>query len=138
MGADEPLGPEDYYGRLLMSAPLIRLEMGDQGSVCETIISEYDRSIYGFILSIVKNSQDAEEIMQETHIKVWTPLRVKVPGEAAGMDKPLRPGICQKFRTVATSPISHLSDLEGEETGEVWRLKQRRISWFYAAPATRS
>ena len=31
-----------------------------------------DRTVYSFILSIVKNPSDAEEILQETYLKVWT------------------------------------------------------------------
>ena len=30
------------------------------------------RAVYGYILSYVKNPQDAEEVMQETYLKVWT------------------------------------------------------------------
>ena len=31
-----------------------------------------DRTVYSFILSILKNPQDAEEVMQETYLKIWT------------------------------------------------------------------
>ena len=31
-----------------------------------------DKALYGFILSILRNSYDAEEVMQETYMKIWT------------------------------------------------------------------
>ena len=33
---------------------------------------ETNRSVYSFILSILKNPQDAEEVLQETYLKIWT------------------------------------------------------------------
>lgn len=78
-------GPEDY-GRLSDEVLLNKVGTGDQEAFRQ-LYQNTDRSIYGFILSIVKNPQDAEEIMQETYIKVWTSrCGLQVPGEAAGMD----------------------------------------------------
>ena len=31
-----------------------------------------DRTLYGYILSILRNPHDAEEVMQETYMKIWT------------------------------------------------------------------
>ena len=31
-----------------------------------------DRTLYGFILSILRNPHDTEEVMQETYMKIWT------------------------------------------------------------------
>ena len=70
-------GPEDY-GRLSDEVLLNKVGTGDQEAFRQ-LYQNTDRSIYGFILSIVKNPQDAEEIMQETYIKVGLPLRVTSP-----------------------------------------------------------
>ena len=58
-------GPEDY-GRLSDEVLLNKVGTGDQEAFRQ-LYQNTDRSIYGFILSIVKNPQDAEEIMQERY-----------------------------------------------------------------------
>ena len=40
---------------------------------------ETNRSVYSFILSILKNPQDAEEVLQETYLKIWTSARSYKP-----------------------------------------------------------
>ncbi|MEY8338153.1 RNA polymerase sigma factor [Lachnospiraceae bacterium 62-35] len=80
-----------------------------------------DRTIYSYILSIVRNVQDAEEIMQETYLKVWT--------SAAGYSSQGKPlawmftiarNLCfMKFRDRKHEADIGLDDLTGEETGEV-------------------
>ncbi|MEF9940232.1 MAG: RNA polymerase sigma factor [Clostridium sp.] len=79
-----------------------------------------DRTIYGFILSIIKNPQDAEEIMQETFLKIWTSA-----GSYQSMGKPLAwmftiaRNLCyMKFRDQKHDSDIGLDDLAESEMGE--------------------
>lgn len=111
-------GPEDY-GRLSDEALLKRIGTGDQEAF-KQLYQNTDRSMYGFILSIVKNPQDAEEIMQETYMKVWTSA-----GGYQSQGKPLAwmftiaRNLCyMKFRGQKHEAEVGLDDLTGLETGE--------------------
>ena len=42
------------------------------GEAFHQLYLETGRSVYSFILSILKNPQDAEEVLQETYLKIWT------------------------------------------------------------------
>jgi RNA polymerase sigma-70 factor (ECF subfamily) len=57
---------------------------GDQhGSRTEefvSLLSQHERKIYGYILSLVPNWADAEEILQETYIRLWRQFDRYVPG----------------------------------------------------------
>ena len=50
---------------------LRQVGMGD-AEAFQQLYQSTDRTVYSFILSILKNPQDAEEVMQETYLKVWT------------------------------------------------------------------
>lgn len=50
---------------------LKRVSLGDKEAFHQ-LYQETDKTVYGFILSILKNPQDAEEVMQETYMKIWT------------------------------------------------------------------
>ena len=50
---------------------LKRVAMGD-AEAFRQLYQSTDRTVYSFILSILKNPQDAEEVMQETYLKIWT------------------------------------------------------------------
>ena len=63
-------GPEDY-GRLSDEELLKKVAVGDQEAFRQ-LYQNTDRTIYSFILSIVRHPQDAEEIMQEVYLKIWT------------------------------------------------------------------
>ena len=78
------------------------------------------RSIYSYILSIVKNPQDAEEIMQEVYLKIWTSA-----GSYQSQGKPLAwmftisKNLCyMKFREQKHQANIGLDDLEEKEPGE--------------------
>ncbi len=47
---------------------------GDEESL-EILIKKYLKPIYGFVYRYVRNSQDAEDITQETFVKAWKNLR---------------------------------------------------------------
>lgn len=112
-------GPEDY-GRLSDEELLKRIGTGDQEAF-QQLYQNTDRSIYGFILSIVKNPQDAEEIMQETYMKVWTfAAGYQSQGKPLAWMFTIARNLCyMKFRNQKHEADIGLDDLSGEETGEV-------------------
>ena len=76
--------------------------------------------MYSFILSVVRNPQDAEEIMQEAYLKVWTSA-----GSYQSQGKPLAwmftiaRNLCyMRFRDQKHESDMGLSDLSEMETGE--------------------
>ena len=82
-----------------------------------------DRTVYSFILSIVKNPSDAEEILQETYLKVWTSASGYV-----GQGKPLAwiftiaRNLCyMRFRDRKHEADVELDDLNQTEMGELCR-----------------
>ena len=82
-----------------------------------------DRTVYSFILSIVKNPSDAEEILQETYLKVWTSASGYV-----GQGKPLAwiftiaRNLCyMRFRDRKHEAGVGLDDLNQTEMGELCR-----------------
>lgn len=111
-------GPEDY-GRLSDERLLKKIGTGDEEAFRQ-LYQNTDRTIYSFILSIVKNPPDAEEIMQETYLKVWTSA-----GSYQSQGKPLAwiftiaRNLCyMKFRDQKHEADIGLDDLSEMETGE--------------------
>lgn len=80
-----------------------------------------DRAVYSFILSIVKNPHDAEEIMQETYMKVWTSAPVyQAQGKPLAWIFTIARNLCyMKFREQKHQADVGFDDLEGMEQGEV-------------------
>ncbi len=112
----EPADP----GSTLDEGLLLQVAAGDQEAF-RKLYEDTDRTIYGFILSIVKNPQDAEEVMQETYMKVWT----SAPGYRA-QGKPLAwmftiaRNLCyMRFREQKHRSDLGLDDLDGAEMGQL-------------------
>ena len=82
---------------------------------------ETERSVYSFILSILKNPQDAEEILQETYLKIWTSAGTYKPqGKPLAWMFTIARNLCyMKFRDQKHAADLGLDDLSGEETGEL-------------------
>lgn len=80
-----------------------------------------DRTLYSFILSIMKNPQDAEEVMQETYLKVWTSASVyQAQGKPLAWMFTIARNLCyMKFRDQKRMADIGLDELSGEEIGEV-------------------
>ena len=90
MGIFTTLEEAVAYDKLSDEKLLLRVAQGDKEAF-QRLYQNTDKTIYGFILSILRNPQDAEEIMQETYLKIWT--------SAAGyksQGKPLDVYHCQK------------------------------------------
>lgn len=107
------------YSRLSDEELLKKVASGDQEAFRQ-LYQNTDRPMYSFILSIAKNPQDAEEIMQEAYLKIWTSA-----GGYQHQGKPLAwmftiaRNLCyMKFREQKHKSDITLDDLTGMETGE--------------------
>ena len=80
-----------------------------------------DRTVYSFILSIIKNPQDAEEVMQETYLKIWTSAAsYQSQGKPLAWIFTIARNLCyMRFRDQKRQADMGLDDLNGEETGEL-------------------
>lgn len=99
---------------------LKRISSGDQDAFRE-LYQNTDRTIYSFILSIVRNPQDAEEIMQETFLKVWTSASsYQSQGKPLAWMFTIARNLCyMRFRERRHQADIGLDELTGEEAGEV-------------------
>ena len=82
---------------------------------------ETGRSVYSFILSILKNPQDAEEVLQETYLKIWISAgSYKPQGKPLAWMFTIARNLCyMKFRDQKRMADIGLDELSGEETGEL-------------------
>ena len=48
------------------------------------LITRHERLLYGYILSLVPNLADADDILQETHVRLWEEFDKFVPGTNFG------------------------------------------------------
>ena len=80
-----------------------------------------DRTVYSFILSILKNPQDAEEVMQETYLKIWTSAAsYHSQGKPLAWIFTIARNLCyMRFRDLKRQADLGLDELNGEETGEL-------------------
>lgn len=92
---------------------------GDQDAFRQ-LYQNTDRTIYSYILSIVKNPQDAEEIMQEVFLKIWTSATSYQPqGKPLAWMFTIAKNLCyMKFREQKHQANIGLDDLEDREPGE--------------------
>lgn len=90
------------------------------GEAFHQLYLETNRSVYSFILSILKNPQDAEEVLQETYLKIWTSARSYKPqGKPLAWMFTIARNLCyMKFRDQKRIADVGLDELSGEETGE--------------------
>ena len=96
-----------------------RIAEGDEEAFLQ-LYQSTDRTIYSFILSILKNSQDAEEIMQETYMKIWTSASsYQSKGKPLAWIFTIARNLCyMKFREQKYRSDLSLDDLAGNEQGE--------------------
>ena len=112
-------GAEDY-SLLSDEALLKKVAEGDQGAF-QRLYQNTDRTMYSFILSIIKHPQDAEEILQEVYLKIWTSAKsYKSQGKPLAWMFTIARNLCyMKFREQKHDSDITLEDLSGTETGEV-------------------
>lgn len=100
---------------------LLRLTgAGDKGAFCH-FYENTNRSLYSFILSILRNPQDAEEVLQETYLKVWTMAAHYQPqGKPLAWMFTIARNLCyMRLRDQKRMADIGLDELEGNEPGEV-------------------
>lgn len=114
--ADKPV---DYAG-LSDEQLMKRVGTGDEQAF-KQLYQNTDKTIYSFILSIIKNPQDAEEIMQETYLKIWTSAAgYKSQGKPLAWMFTIARNLCyMKFRDQKHQSDLGLDDLDGSEAGMV-------------------
>lgn len=120
MGIFSTLEEPPSYERMSDEKLLLLVAKGDKEAF-HRLYQNTDKTIYGFILSIVRNTQDAEELMQETFLKIWTSA-----GSYRSQGKPLAwmftiaRNLCyMKFRDQKHEADLGLSDLSELETGDL-------------------
>lgn len=120
MGMMTSLGNSQDYDSLSDERLLNRIAAGDEEAFRQ-LYQNTDKTMYSFILSILKNPQDAEEVLQETFLKVWTSA-----GTYQSQGKPLAwmftiaRNLCyMKFRDQKHQSDMGLDDISEKETGEV-------------------
>lgn len=112
----EPADP----GSTLDEGLLLQIAEGDQEAF-RKLYEETDRAIYGFILSIVRDPHDAEEVMQETYMKVWTSApSYKAQGKPLAWMFTIARNLCyMRFREQKHKSDLGLDDLDGAEMGQL-------------------
>lgn len=112
----EPADP----GSTLDEGLLLQIAEGDQEAF-RKLYEETDRAIYGFILSIVRDPHDAEEVMQETYMKVWTSAPgYKAQGKPLAWMFTIARNLCyMRFREQKHKSDLGLDDLDGAEMGQL-------------------
>jgi RNA polymerase sigma-70 factor, ECF subfamily len=71
--------PEGYRGRHGMVSVLDASESKREFVV---LLTKHERMIYGYVLSLVPNMADADEIVQETCLRLWDEFDRYVPGSS--------------------------------------------------------
>lgn len=81
------------------------------------------RAVYGYILSYLKHPHDAEEVMQETYLKVWTLANTyKSQGKPLAWIFTIAKNLClMRFRQQKHLADVSIYDLEEQEPGEICR-----------------
>ena len=107
------------YDKLSDEKLLLRVAQGDKEAF-QRLYQNTDKTLYGFILSILRNPQDAEEIMQETYLKIWTSAAgYKSQGKPLAWMFTIARNLCyMKFRDQKREADIGLSDLSEGELGE--------------------
>lgn len=98
---------------------LIQTGKGSQEAF-KQLYEKTDRILYGFILSILRNPYDAEEIMQETYMKIWTSAAGYQPqGKPLAWMFTIARNLCyMKFREQKHQADVGLDELTGTESSE--------------------
>ena len=119
MGIFTTLEEAVAYDKLSDEKLLLRVAQGDKEAF-QRLYQNTDKTTYGFILSILRNPLDAEEIMQETYLKIWTSAAgYKSQGKPLAWMFTIARNLCyMKFRDQKREADIGLSDLSEGELGE--------------------
>lgn len=67
------MGPEDVTGEISDAELVRRCLSGDQRA-CRDLVRRYERPVYSVLMRVVRRSEDAEDLVQETFVKVFRAL----------------------------------------------------------------
>jgi RNA polymerase sigma-70 factor (ECF subfamily) len=59
-----------------------RMDRGESKREFVLLLAKHERMIYGYVLSLVPNVADADEIVQETCLRLWDEFEKYVPGSS--------------------------------------------------------
>lgn len=106
------------YSRLDDDRLLSYVSAGDE-SAFHQLYQNTARAVYGYILSFLKNPQDAEEVMQETYLKIWTMAEAYEPqGKPLAWIFTIARNLCyMRFRQQKNQADLSIYDLEELEPG---------------------
>lgn len=82
--------------QIALDACLERIALGEKNALAE-LFEATKAAVYGFALSIVRNAYDAEDVLQETYVKIWN-----AAGGYVSQGKPMA-WILTIARNIATS-----------------------------------
>lgn len=110
----------DELGSLTDEQLLLQVAQGREDAFRQ-LYKNTERSIYSYVLSIVRNPQDAEEVMQETFLKVWTQsASYHSQGKPLAWMFTIARNLCyMKFRDQKHQADIGLDDLEEREPGDI-------------------
>ena len=113
--------PESPENSSLVEDSLLQQVAEGNQEAFQQLYQHTDRAVYGFILSVVKNPQDAEEVMQETYLKIWTSAAsYHSQGKPLAWIFTIARNLCyMRFRDLKRQADLGLDELNGEETGEL-------------------
>lgn len=108
------------YDGMSDEALLLASARGDREAF-RRLYENTDKAIYGYILSLTKNESDAEEIMQETYMKVWTSAAsYEAQGKPLAWMFTIARNLCfMRFRDRKREAQMSLEDLPGDAGGEI-------------------
>ena len=66
------MGPEDVTGN--EDADLVRRCLSGDQRACRDLVRRYERPVYSVLMRVVRRSEDAEDLVQETFVKVFKAL----------------------------------------------------------------
>lgn len=87
----------------------------------QAFYQETASGVYSYILSLTKNRAEAEDVMQETYLKVWRKAGAYVPqGKPLAWVFTIAKNLCyMRFRQQRKRADVTLEELEGKEEGKV-------------------
>lgn len=110
------------YSRLEDDRLLSYVSAGDENAFHQ-LYQNTARAVYGYILSFMKNPQDAEEVMQETYLKIWTAAdSYEAQGKPLAWMFTIARNLCyMRFRQQKNQADVSIYELEEQEPGEPCR-----------------
>lgn len=107
------------YGHMSDEMLMELVSAGDKEAFGQ-LYQNTDKTIYSYLLSIARSPQDAEELMQETYLKVWTSAAgYRAQGKPLAWMFTIARNLCyMRFRDQRRESELGLDELSNRELGE--------------------